>query len=384
MKRIALLFVFCTTFSFAQTQLSRFAKISVITLGPWQGELYSAFGHSAFRVRDPERNIDLAYNYGVFDFNQPNFYLNFARGYLNYKLGVYPYPDFEYHYIYQNRYIHQQILNLDSAQTQQLFDFLQWNSRSENQSYRYDYFYNNCATKIPDVVKRVFKDSVQFDGSHIKTDYTIRELTDLYLEYQPWGDLGIDIGLGMPIDKKATPYQYMFLPDYVEQGFANATIKRGNETVPLVKQRISIFEPDKEKFSKGLPPVYVFSAFFLLAAWITYRDFKRRALHTWFDAVLFAVVGIVGLLLLFLWVATDHHASAKNLNLLWALPTHVIAAVALIKKPTWLRSYFIAVAILSVLLILFWFFLPQKLHYALIPIVMTIALRSWAQYKLKA
>jgi hypothetical protein len=383
MKKLALLFLFCSTLSFGQTQLSKFAKISVITIGPWQGELYSAFGHSAFRVQDPGNNIDLAYNYGVFDFNQPNFYLNFARGYLNYQLGVYPYPDFEYHYIYQNRYIYQQVLNLDSAQTQQLFNYLQWNSREENRHYFYDYFFNNCATKIPDVVKLVFKDSVEFDGSHIKTNYTIRELTDLYLQYQPWGDLGIDIGLGSRIDKKATPYEYMFLPDYVAKGFANATIKRDTARVPLVKHTLRIYEPQPEKFSKGLPPLYVFSALFLLAVWITYRDFKRTEASILFDGIFFAVLGVVGLLLLLLWTATDHHASAKNFNLLWALPTHLVAAIALIKKPRWLRQYFLVVAILSALLLALWIFLPQKLHYALIPIVMTITLRSWAQYKLK-
>jgi hypothetical protein len=383
MKKFALLFVLCSTFSFGQIQLSKFAKISVVTIGPWQGELYSAFGHSAFRVHDPANKLDLAYNYGVFDFNQPNFYLNFARGYLNYQLGVYPYPDFEYHYIYQNRYIYQQVLNLDSAQTQKLFDYLQWNSRKENQHYLYDYFYNNCATKIPYVVKHVFKDSVEFNGSHIKTDYTIRELTDLYLQNQPWGDLGIDIGLGLPMDKKASPYEYMFLPDYVLKGFANATIKRGTGSVPLVKQTLRIYEATPEKFSKGLPPVYVFSALFLLALWITYRDFKRGQAALLFDGIFFSVLGVVGLLLLFLWTATDHHAAAKNFNLLWALPTHLVAAIALVKKPTWLRKYFLAVAILSALLLVFWFFLPQKMHYALIPIVMTIILRSWAQYKLK-
>ncbi|MBK7651078.1 MAG: DUF4105 domain-containing protein [Flammeovirgaceae bacterium] len=114
---------------------------------PLWKELYAAFGHSAIRVNDPELKFDAAYNYGVFDFNQPNFYLNFARGYLYYKLGVYSYVDFRDYYIEHNRFVHEQVLDLTAEQKQQVFDYLDWNSKPENQTYRYDYFYNNCATK---------------------------------------------------------------------------------------------------------------------------------------------------------------------------------------------------------------------------------------------
>ncbi|MCU0398242.1 MAG: DUF4105 domain-containing protein, partial [Cyclobacteriaceae bacterium] len=206
----------------AQIKLSDQAEISVITCGPGQAELYSAFGHSAFRVFDPANQIDHAFNYGVFDFNQPNFYLNFARGHNNYRLAVQDYKRFEYTYVYYNRYVHEQVLNLNTFQKQKLFDYLIWNAQPENQYYRYDYFYDNCATKLPEIVSKVFGDSVQFDGSYISTSYSIRQLTDLYLNYQPWGDLGIDICLGLPMDKKASPYEYMFLPDYVESGFDHA------------------------------------------------------------------------------------------------------------------------------------------------------------------
>jgi hypothetical protein len=119
MKKFLFL-LFCVSFTgYGQSvQLSEQATISVITCGPWQGELYSAFGHSAFRVHDPAQGIDEAYNYGVFDFDQPNFYLNFARGYMYYKLGVYDYNRFRDIYIYYNRYIHEQVLNLTQEQKQ--------------------------------------------------------------------------------------------------------------------------------------------------------------------------------------------------------------------------------------------------------------------------
>jgi hypothetical protein len=373
-----------STFGYAQTQLSAQSEISVITCGPWQGELYSAFGHSAFRVHDPVNKIDEAYNYGVFDFNQPNFYLNFARGYLYYKLGVYNYKDFEDYYIYNNRYVHEQILNLTPSQKQKLYDSLQWNAQPEHQHYRYDYFYNNCATKIRDVVKQVFGDSVTFDGSYVKTDYTIRELTDLYLTYQPWGDLGIDIGLGLPIDKKAAPHEYMFLPDYVESGFAHATINQHGTAVPLVREQISKYESRPEHFSNGLfQPLYIFIALFLFSMVISYRDYKRKKLSNIVDITFFTVLGVIGVSLFLLWIATDHHASAKNFNLLWALPTHIFAVVAFIWQPKWLKNYFLIVAAVSFSVLLSWPLLPQQLHYALIPIVMTSALRAFMQYTIR-
>lgn len=381
MKKILFVLIFFTSVCEAQIKLSEKSQISVITCGPGQQELYSAFGHSAFRVEDPVNQIDEVYNYGVFDFKQKNFYLNFARGRNNYRLAAYDYRDFEYSYIYHNRFIHQQILNLDEVQKQQLYDYLQWNNQPENQFYRYDYFYDNCATRIRDVVERALGTAVKFDSSYITTDYSIRELTDIYLEYQPWGDFGIDICLGLPMDKKASPYEYMFLPDYIESSFDHATIQQDEVSVPLVSKKLSVFEPKKELYSRGIfPPLTVFTGLFLIALALSYRDFRRKKLSTLFDVVFFSILGMLGLLFLLLWIATDHKAAAKNFNLLWALPTHLIAVIAFIRQPRWLEKYFLVTAILAVVLLASWPLLPQMLHYALVPIVMTAGLRSVLQY----
>ncbi len=152
MKKLFLLALLLISLSAkTQTLLSSKAEISLITCGPYQGELYSAFGHSAIRILDPEFNIDYAFNYGVFDFDQPNFYLNFARGRNDYLLAVYNFSDFKGPYLRDNRYIHEQILQLTQDQKQKIFDFLIWNAQSENRTYRYDYFYNNCSSKVRDV-----------------------------------------------------------------------------------------------------------------------------------------------------------------------------------------------------------------------------------------
>lgn len=366
-------------------QLGERAEISVITCGPWQGELYSAFGHSAFRVHDPDQNIDEAYNYGVFDFDQPNFYLNFAKGYLYYQLGVFDYQRFQSHYIYHNRYVHEQVLNLTPAQKQKLYNYLQRNATPEFEHYRYDYFYNNCATKIRDVtIEALAGDSVKFDGSYITTNYTIRNLTDLYLTEQPWGDLGIDICLGFPMDKVAAPIEYMFLPDYVESGFDHATIVQNGIRVPISKEKIRVYESREEDAPKRLPhPLYVFSALAIIAAGLCIYDERRKKLSAWFDVLLFTVTGLIGLLLFFLWFATDHKAAATNFNLLWAMPLNIIAVVAMLRSPKWLASYFLALVVLSAVTLLTWPVLPQKLNSALIPVVITLGIRAFMQYRIR-
>jgi len=367
-------------------ELSDQAEVSVITCGPYQGELYSAFGHSAFRVHDPASGLDIVYNYGIFDFNQPNFYLNFTRGHLLYKLGTHPYEPFKAFYISENRYVHEQVLNLTRPQKQRLYSYLEWNALPENENYYYDYFYNNCATKIRDVVATVYGDSVKFDGSYIDTHYTIRELTDIYLEpQQPWGDLGIDICLGLPMDKVASPYEYMFLPDYVESGFNHATIQQNGTTVPIVKTTNVVYDAPKPLIIRGFfHPLFLFLTIAALVVGLSVYDVRRGKASTWFDALLFGVTGLLGILLLFLWFGTDHKAAARNMNLLWAFPLNLVAAIALYKNPSWLEKYFFGIAVLSALLLVSWFWLPQMLNHFLVPVVVIILVRSFIQWMLRS
>lgn len=378
--------LFAGVISFAQNlTLSDQAEISVITCGPSRAQVYTAFGHSAFRVHDPQNGIDVVYNYGIFDFDQPNFHLNFARGRNKYMLGIQDYQRFREVYIYHNRFLHEQQLNLNPSQKQRVFDYLVWNSQPENQYYYYDYFYDNCATRIRDVMTTVLKDSVKFDGSYITTDYTIRQLTDLYLEAQPWGDLGIDVGLGLPMDKKATPYMHMFLPDYIASGFDHATINRNGAMVPLVKTTNSIYESRPVgEVRRGIShPLFVFLAFAVVAIGLSLYDFRRKKLSNWFDAILFGTTGFLGIVLFLLWVATDHRAAAQNFNLLWALPFNFAAVFVLSRNPEWLEKYFFGVAVLSALLLVTWYWLPQQLNHFLIPLVIAIMSRAFIQYRLR-
>ena len=161
-----IIFIFFISFSFSlySFQLSQNSRISAITIGPSQKDLYSAFGHSGIRVKDDSLGIDYFYNYGVFDFEQPNFYINFLKGKLLYMVNRYNYKGVEDYYILNDRFVKEQILNLNLNQKLEIFQFLETNILSENKYYYYNYIYNNCATKIRDLFQEIIPGYVQYDS----------------------------------------------------------------------------------------------------------------------------------------------------------------------------------------------------------------------------
>jgi len=366
----------------AQT-LSNKAEISVLTMDSDQVEVFTAFGHSAIRVSDEASGLDQIYNYGVFDFNQPNFYLNFALGKLYYRLGLHHYDSFRDAYTRENRTMIQQGFNLDSAERQHLFDYLQWNAQPENQYYYYNYIYDNCATRIRDVLDTVFQNRIVYDFSFVKEKLSFRDLMDLYLGYQPWGDFGIDLCLGLGIDKEASGYHYMFLPDYIEKAFDAAIVRTTTGQKPLIKETIVTYQAVPEVFKETtVTPAIVFLLVFFVFGFISFKDLKANRRSNWIDLLLFSTAGIIGWLLLFLWFFTEH-ISQYNFNLLWALPFHLPIALFLLKsvKPKFLKPYFLASTILLGILIAFWGFWPQNLHDSLIPFALLLLIRGVIIYR---
>ncbi|MCF2446577.1 DUF4105 domain-containing protein [Dyadobacter sp. CY345] len=365
---------------FGQVSLSTDAEISIITCGPDQDELYSAFGHSAIRVKDPASGMDLAYNYGVFKFDS-KFYLNFTLGALYYKLGVDQFDSFRAFYISQNRYVHEQILNLSPGQKKMVFDYLQENARPENATYRYDYFYNNCATKVRDVFVELFDSQIKFDDTYATSGYTIRMLTGDRLQKQRWGKLAINILLGSPLDKKLTLFEYMYLPDYLESGFDHAML---NGT-KIVEDKVIIYNSQKTASTKNLfQPWLVFGIFLVLTAVISQYDLNRNKRSGWLDYLLFPTVGGVGILLLFLWFATDHHAAANNLNLLWAIPTHIFVPIFLSNKRFYslLKPYLLITIILIFISFPLWIIVSEQFDSDLFTLPVILYIRALTLYRL--
>jgi len=380
-KLTLVILLFLISISAFSQYLSPDAQISIITFGPGRQELYSSFGHSAIRVHDPANGFDAAYNYGTFDFNQPHFYLNFARGYLVYKLSVQDFRRLKDYYESNNRSITEQVLNLTQQQQQQVFNYLQHNARPENANYYYDYFYDNCATKIGDVFVEALGDEFRFNDDFVDDPgLTIRTLTDRYSAvYFPWGKLGIDLCLGMPMDKHLTNKQYTFLPDYVFRAFSKAEINKNGHWEQVVSTINKIY---KAKNLATTPPFFtpmvVFWAFWIVVLVGSIMARRKEFTLRWFDFSLFFILGLLGLFFLLLWFATDHAAAAWNLNLLWAWPTHLIIAFYMLKKqkPRWVNWYLLCVSLLGILLLILWPVLPQSLNYSLMGIVAVIITRA--------
>jgi hypothetical protein len=184
-------------------------EISLITYGP--GAIYwERFGHNAIEVRDTQSGEAASFNYGVFDFDERGFLLNFARGRMHYMIDA-ERSDFEQHsYIEDGRSVTRQRLAFSAAQAGQLRDFLLWNLRPENARYEYDYLLDNCSTRIRDVIDHVL-------GGHLRRQLTTRpgamtyrQQIDRLMSAQPWLMLLMDLGLGPLADQPLDAWQESF------------------------------------------------------------------------------------------------------------------------------------------------------------------------------
>jgi hypothetical protein len=358
-----------------EVQLSQLSRISVLTCGSGS-DLYTTFGHSAFRVNDPSLGIDAVYNYGTFDFNPPEFYFEFAQGKLLYSLSRQNMDRFLNVYKYENRWVKEQILDLTQQERQKLFQFLEINNQPENRAYKYDFFYNNCASKIWDVLKEVYGEPLQLKKGYLKKLYTFRELIHQHLETNSWSAFGIDLALGSVIDKKASPKEHMFLPIYVMQQLEGSQL--GEKPVAYATKTLLQTLPIKKNNNFFLTPLFWLLILLAIVWIITFIDFKKNKRSRWLDFTLFFITGLAGCLIFYLWFLTDHTATAGNFNILWAFPLNLIPSLFLIRKtkaPKWLSGYLKILMGFLVLVIFFGLFKVQVFSPLLLPILLALGTR---------
>ncbi|WP_418511933.1 DUF4105 domain-containing protein [Corallibacter sp.] len=370
--KLFLTFLLFGLFSTTAQELTKNAQVSILTIGPGTS-LNDAFGHSAFRIKDS--NFDYVFNYGVYNFNTPNFYTKFARGKLEYLIGLDYYEAFFNAYVRQNRTVKEQILNISPTEKQKLFDFLVNNYKPENRAYLYDFFYDNCATKIKDVLQETLNNTVVFHTPENYKEKSFRTLIQDNLNYNSWGSLGIDIALGSVIDKTATPEEHMFLPENIFTFFNDAEIHNKN----LVKEVKILYKKQESKNSTNLftSPLFILGLISLGIIFITYRDYKNKTRAAWLDNTLFALTSIIGVLLLLLWFATDHTATAQNYNLLWAFPLNILLLFQL-QKPlikSWSIKFIKFLVIMLCLMTFHWVVGVQVFAIALAPIIVALFIR---------
>ena len=333
---LLLLFIFSTVAAKAQyIPLSENSEVSILTIGPGS-DLNDAFGHNGFRIHDEINKVDIVYDYGRYDFNTPNFYLKFARGKLLYEIGFANFEPFLNYYKSHNRWVKEQTLNLSYSEKQALFSFLQQNAKPENKKYKYDFFYDNCATRIRDVLIDVLGDKLEYKEDHINEGYTFRQLIQKNVKANSWGSLGMDIAIGAVVDQKAKPIEYQFLPEYINKGAQNAIIKRGSTEEPLVVQSLSLFNAEKREDTNNFfgSPLFVFGCLGLLIVFLTYKDFKNNSRSRITDAVIFFCTGIIGVSIIITLVCNRSYGHREQLQPAMGNSTFVTVLWIYTKKRT--------------------------------------------------
>lgn len=381
---ISIFLVFCQEIRSQQQNLSKSSEISILTVGPGDA-FYETFGHSAIRVKDPILSIDVVYNYGLFDFNQPNFEVNFTKGRLLYKLGKESFRDFAASYNAQQRWMKSQVLNLSQSERQKIFDFLEFNSLPQNAEYLYDPYFNNCATKLRDISKSALGDKVIFPSSFEGEKYTLRQLMNRELHWNTWANFGINLALGNRLDKRILAEQYMYLPDYLFEGFKNAKKNENNLLVPLIKKEGVILDYQERKIVPRLhDPFFIFCLLLLVTVGITYHDQKTKKRARWLDFMLFLMTGLLGSLIVYLWFFTDHSTTPNNFNFFWAFFPNTFVAFLLLKEtlPNWIFNYLKFYQLFLLATLLTWIFSIQLFSFVLIPILGTLFFRVYHLNKL--
>jgi hypothetical protein len=377
------------------TRLTPNAKFSVLTCSPGP-DLYSLFGHSAFRLQDTlgGEPVDVVFNYGVFDAFDDGFYVKFARGKLDYRLQAEYFDEFLLGYAREGRGVWEQELNLTALQKERLFDLLQANGREGNCVYRYDFFMDNCSSRIRDMIMRAtaIEPTHRLGFRYVSLDTllelnevtfkhpchqgtTYRQAIQKYLDYQPWSDFGIDIALGQPCDRVIGDYGFMFLPDSLMRELETAQLNGQmlcQPPVEILPNRSSLTIPFLTS------PLVLFTCWLLLHSWLFFRKGLNPIFFKMSQNALLLATGIASLLVLFLWFFTDHTTTQQNWNLLWASPLNLLFMLG---YKRWMRPLLWIQIGAAVLTVIGFLPMPQSLHAAVLPIALMLIITYSSIYR---
>lgn len=360
MKKILFFIFLISQFCFANDSV----EISILTCSAGQ-EVYSVFGHSAIRVINKEKNIDKVYNFGMFDFNTPNFEYKYLKGKLKYYIGIQETQDFIKTYTDENRLVSEQTLNLTSQQKLNFVNKLQFLYRPENRYYLYSFLDKNCSTEIRDLLNQI---GINFQNSELKESN--RDLISSYLFEMPWLKLGINLVLGKSLDENSTRKQSMFLPDYLQKEIGNSELN-GKKLVKYEQTLNSIESNSPYSIQKILSPILVFSLLTLLFLF-------------WFPTTVKIIIsfsiGITGLFILGLWLFSGHEEVKSNLNIIWCNPLYLLYIPLLIKNKT---NKILSLTLMGTLGIslLIWIFKVQNFDLSILPILTILGILNFKEMK---
>lgn len=409
-----LLLLLCELNIFAQTRSLTLPtdtadtwQVSLITCGPGV-EVYNQFGHTAIRMKNVSRNIDLIYNYGIFSFNTPNFVLRFTLGKTDYLLGIQAYQDFVDWYAYCNRDVREQVLNLSIEEKNTLIGLLNENYKPQNRTYRYNFFYDNCATRPRDLIEKCLQSKLQYadDMTTTSTGQSFRSIVHEFTANNSWSQFGIDLCLGSEADKPISRRAMMFIPLYLEKYFDKATIlphernnnssreknknlvgEKSDGTYPLItesKQLVTIPEADKVQKDTPFTPFRCATFMFIVTTVLTIYEIRSRKSMWGFDLILFTAAGIAGCMLAFLATFSEHPTVSPNYLLFLFQPLHLLLLPWFIKKVKKMQrsSYLVVLTIELLLFIVLWAIIPQKFPLAVLPLALCLLVRSASNWLL--
>jgi hypothetical protein len=377
MKKILLTLLILTSCGFVSVnaQSTDSIEIYLLTCDPGT-EVYSIYGHSAVRVSIPSTGFDRVYNWGIFDFATPNFAWKFSKGRLDYMIGESSYERFLEEYIFEGRSVYSQKINLTRVQKESVISQITENMLPENRLYRYDFFYDNCATRIRDIIEKSVGVNLLYPEDDVDDAPSFREKLSEAQEPMPWLNSGINLLIGLPGDKITSFREQMFLPLDLKMNLSSASIRNGSEILPLLREPATVleFEPKTVSHLFFLTPAFIFWMLLIITILFSFLTNKRNILRVT-DIILFSIFSVLSALMIFFTFFTDHQAMKMNLNVLWINPVLILCLLSLFFKRFGLTGFRI-IFFTSLLFFCSVPFIPQHIDRTFIPLILLLCVRS--------
>ena len=358
-------------------------RLSLLTCAAGQ-EIYSLFGHSAIRYENYTQGIDLVFNYGIFDFNAPNFVLRFALGETDYKLGVSSFEHFTAEYTFLGRDVWQQTLNLRQAEKITLITLLATNYRPENRTYRYNFFYDNCATRPRDMIEKAVIGQIVYasDMTDTATGVTFRDMLREYSKEHPWASFSMDLCMGPKADKQISRRTQMFVPFHLQEEFRQAHIQdSANNMRPLISDERTVVEAitlSENDILNVLTPMRLAWLLFIIVLCSTFYGVRHQKSFWGIDLIIFPAAGLAGCILTFLALFSQHPAVSPNYLIFLFHPLHLLCIPFIIKQVRKREKslYMMANLIVLTFFIAFWPVIPQRFDFTVLPLALSLITRS--------
>lgn len=314
-------------------------RVSVLTIGPGN-EVFERFGHNAIRIQDGLTGMDLAYNWGMFSFKEPNFLGRFLSGDTRYWVEAFPTTWMIESYVAEDREITEQVLALTEEQRTALAALVVRSAQIENRYYRYDYFRDNCSTRVRDMIDSVLAGSLERRFAIMTTDWTYRSEAVRLTTPDAFAQAGIELALGPRADVPMTAWESMFIPMRLRDDLRHVTVPGADGTpVPLVMEEALIYKATRAAEPAERRGLTLGAWGPILGAWMLIfaplavgRRAKTRIPAAVMSALWYGVTGIVGTLILAMWLGSAHVFWYRNLNLLLVSPIGLVAMVAVTRS----------------------------------------------------